>query len=72
MLEKGQWQAKVWEKFAHLKKSIDYFVLGKKKKMWLITSLTWRYSLHPELERTVADLVQTDSNGAVNIRAEML
>lgn len=32
MLEKGQWQAKVWEKFAHLKKSIDYFVLGKKKK----------------------------------------
>ena len=72
MLENGQWQAKVWEKSAHLKKSTDYFVLDKKKKMRLITSLTWGYSLHPELEVKVADLVQTDSNGVVNIREEML
>lgn len=33
MLENGQWQAKMWEKFSHLKKSTDYFVLGKKKKV---------------------------------------
>ena len=31
MLENGQWQAEVWEKSAHLKKSTDYFVLDKKK-----------------------------------------
>ena len=71
MLENGQWQAKMWEKFSHLKNSTDYFVLGKKKKKWLITSLTWVYSLHPELELKVADLVQTDDNGAVNVK-EML
>lgn len=59
-------------KVCSLKKVNRLLCTRLKKKMRLITSLTWGYSLHPELEVKVADLVQTDSNGVVNIREEML